>query len=349
MERLRIWISTSIVGAMAVCGALGMGSADGAPSAEPVQSVQQIFSNARQAMLAGDFSETLRVSSPAVMAIWGNLAEPSRTMPMRAAFVNYFEASPDVWKVETMGAGGRIGTIVTRVQGALYYDDVETGRVTQVSSDDRAGWPWPVNWLVPGRHEAQYWHASVHTAQLAGVPVYRVTLSQPLERSPVSKIVYWFHCLSGQPMGVAFYKGGSQIFQARALIYSAGNPGPTADSLPQTTPAAPAPRAAVSLPECVGPLPRTQVVRLGQQVIGRYGRGINQIMVMVEAAQSRQSRLSWHGTQPVSGFPGYTGMTDGLWSTVRFAWGQEKVTIIGDRSEALLARWGQRAFSGQQP
>ncbi|POB09239.1 hypothetical protein [Sulfobacillus sp. hq2] len=98
-----------------------------------------------------------------------------------------------------------------------------------------------------------------------------------------------------------------------------------------------------SIPGHFGPLVRTQVAYAGNQVMVRYGHGLNQIIVVMSPSH-QPLRPAWQFTEHISGYPGFTGMTDGLWSTLAFHAGNQNITVIGDRALGLLAQWAKQAF-----
>lgn len=311
MGRVNTWTAFSMLGAVVMGGGLFLAPFAQARGSLPREDAQVLFARARRA--AGNFSQTLQMAGTGARSGLG-AGEGRRRL------VNFYDHSPRDWRIQVLTPAGA---------------DVTAPR----------GFWGPVSWIIPQVHEARDWPSKVRQTALAGVPAYQVTLARPAVRSPFSAIAYWFHAATGQPVGAAFYRAGRMVFEAKAVVYSAGNPGAAVKPASGAAQGVSAALEAFPVPARFGPLPRTSVERAGSQEMVRYGRGISQVVVTVSAGTAAGTP-AWRFTEPVSGFPGYTGMTDGLWSTLALRQGAYAITVVSDRDLAVLARWARQAFAG---
>lgn len=312
MGRVNTWTAFSMLGAVVMGGGLFLAPFAQARGSLPREDAQVLFARARRVAAAGNFSETLQIAGTGARSGLG-AGEGRRRL------VNFYDHSPRDWRIQVMAPAGAV-------------------------TAPRGFWG-PVGRVIPQIHEARDWQSKVRQSALAGVPAYQVTLDRPAVRSPFSAIAHWFHAATGQPVGAAFYGAGRMVFEAKAVVYSAGNPGAAVHPASGAAQGVSAALEAFPVPARFGPLPRTSVERAGSQEMVRYGRGISQVVVTVSAGTAAGTP-AWRFTEPVSGFPGYTGMTDGLWSTLALRQGAYDVTVVSDRDLAVLARWARQAFAG---
>lgn len=332
MGRVNTWTAFSMLGAVVMGGGLFLAPFAQARGSLPREDAQVLFARARRAAAAGNFSETLQIAGSGERFGLG-AGEGRRRL------VNFYDHSPRDWRIQVLTPAGAVLADAACVHGAITADGFQsTAAVTAPR-----GFGGAVSWIIPQVHEARDWQSKVRQTALAGVPAYQVTLARPAVRSPFSAIVYWFHAATGQPMGAAFYRAGRMVFEAKAVAYSAGNPGAAVKPASGAAQGVSAALEAFPVPARFGPLPRTSVERRGSQEMVRYGRGISQVMVTVSAGTAAGTP-AWRFTEPVSGFPGYTGMTDGLWSALALRHGAYAITVVSDRDLAVLARWARQAF-----
>ena len=151
---------------------------------------------------------------------------------------------------------------------------------------------------------------------------------------------------TGQSLGVAFCEGRELALEGKTLFYpSGGNPSSSATA----TANMPLSKRAtlvtlhsidgVAIPKYFGPWPRTHIANWPHQKVIRYGHGIAQVTVVLS------TRAPVDGANiPLRGYPGVSGITDGLWSELSLKHNGCYVRISGEHPLKLMAQWVEQSF-----
>ncbi|WP_053958606.1 hypothetical protein [Sulfobacillus thermosulfidooxidans] len=316
----------------------------------PQESAQEIVQRSYSAVRQGNFVETLGLTHAQFAAEWGPWVHKIMEDPA-TRLINFYEASPQLWRVDALTTNGKILSTLLANDGKIQLVNPQSHTRMLISTGLTAPLPWPIQWMVPTFKQLQEWKVNVSQTMVAGVPCYAVNLVNPLVPASLTRMTYFFQGRTDEPLGVALYRGRHLEFQAKALVYSSGNPGPSVKG-PALLNTYPMTHVEWSkgldkhiVPEHFGPLTQTHVSKWPNQEVVRYGRGLNQIMVVVSSMQSAEAQACRRYHIPVHGYPGFSGITDGLWSTLSFRYRAHCISVIGDRPLGILAKWAKSSFS----
>lgn len=323
-------------------------------TAAPIKSAAFLLHRAQRAVHDGNYAETFSFHSgplpPAARTL--SLAFP-KGLTANAHIINLYNANGAHWRVEETTPQGRLVRIVAQ-RANLVRNVSARGTTTARAQGSRLQWGLPHHWATRFR-------AAVLSTHMAGVPVYQVTLvpKGTAQSGNVASIRYWIQSRYYTPMGMQIMsKHGHDLFSLKARIISEGTPGPSA-KLPPIDHAIYHPnrdqvqgktislktRLLPSLPSRLGSLALTDQKIAGNNAVAVYGRGFARVMVI----ESRGGIVSHNPIakkteRSLSGYPGFTSLNEGLWSTVSFRNHGVTVTLIGSREPDLLAKWASVAW-----
>ncbi|OLZ09743.1 hypothetical protein [Sulfobacillus thermosulfidooxidans] len=315
----------------------------------PQESAQEIVQRSYAAIRQGNFVETLALTHAPFAADWGPWVHKVMEDPA-TRLINFYEASPQLWRVDALAMNGKILSTLLANDGKIQLVNPKSQTRMLVSAGANGALPWPIKWMLPTFKQLQEWQVNVGQTMIAGVPCYVVNLVHPRVPVSLSRMTYFFQGRTAEPLGVALYRGRHLEFQAKALVYSSGNPGPTVkgpallNTYRMTHVEWSKGLVRHIVPEHFGPLTQTHISQWPHQEVIRYGHGLNQVMVVVSSMQSAEAEACRRYHIPVQGYPGFSGMTDGLWSTLSFRYGAHCISVIGDRPLGLLAEWAKSSF-----